>query len=252
MTLMIDIESYDDEPMNADEAIAQCVLANRILYNEKILGVYGHISVRNPENENTFFQSRSLSPGLVTKKDILELDLDGNVVNNTEMKPYGERIIHSSILKIRKDVNAVFHGHLRSVIPFSCTNIAIKPIAHFGAMFYEGIPFYDDYDVSSGMLIATREEGERVARVLGNARAIILRGHGVCVVGKNVQTMVMASIYLNDNAQIQFNAIQLGKPKYLSYEEARKATTIMESKLPLERAWNYWVNRAENMMKDIS
>jgi len=251
MALMMSMEGYKRTAQNAEEAIEQCVLANRILANEQILDGFGHVSVRNPENESTFFQSRSLSPEQVTKGDILEIDLEGNVVTQTDMKPYGERVIHSAILKARPDVNAVFHGHPHSVIPFSSTGVPIRPIAHFGSMFYEGIPLYDDYDVNSGMLIATPEEGERVARVLGNARALLLRDHGACVVGNSVPTMVMASIYLRDNAKLQYQAIQLGEPKYLSYEEGRQAAKIMESDLAVQRAWSYWVSRAKKAMGEL-
>jgi ribulose-5-phosphate 4-epimerase/fuculose-1-phosphate aldolase len=161
------------------------------------------------------------------------------------MKPYGERIIHAAVFKARPDVMAVFHGHPHSVIPFSVTGVAIRPIAHFGSMFYEGIPLYDDYDVSSGMLISSPEEGERVARVLGPARALLMRGHGCVVVGQSVPAMVMASIFLRDNAALQLEALALGQPKYLSYEEGRQANRVMGSQVPLERLWTYWVGRAK-------
>lgn len=252
MTNMFAIQTYKGAARNAEEAIDQCVLANRILANEGVLDAFGHVSVRNPENGETFFQSRSLSPDLVTKEDILEIDFDGNVIPDTNRTPYGERIIHGAILRARSDMNAVFHGHPHSVIPFSSTGIPIQPIAHFASMFYEGIPIYDDYDVSSGMLIASLEEGERVARVLGNSRALLLRDHGCIVVGENVQFMVMSSIYLRDNAAIQQRALQIGKPKYLSYEEGRQSCKVMGSATALERAWSYWVERAKKAMPDLS
>jgi ribulose-5-phosphate 4-epimerase/fuculose-1-phosphate aldolase len=251
MALMLSLDGFQGAAKSAEEAIEQCVLANRILANEEILDGFGHVGVRNPDNQGTFFQSRSLSPEQVTKEDILEIDLKGKVVTKTNMKPYGERVIHSAILKARPDVNAVFHGHPHSVIPFSSTGIPIRPIAHFGSMFYDGIPLYDDYDVNSGMLIATPEEGERVARTLENARAVLLRDHGACVVGDSVPTMVMASIFLRDNAKLQYQAIQLGDPKYLSDEEARQATKRMESDIAVQRAWSYWVSRAKKAMPDL-
>jgi 3-hydroxy-2-methylpyridine-4,5-dicarboxylate 4-decarboxylase len=251
MAMMFSFHGYEGAARNADEAIGQCVLANRILANEGVLDAFGHVSVRNPERRETFFQSRSLSPELVTKEDILEIDFDGNVLTARGQTPYGERVIHGAILKARSDVNAVFHGHPHSVIPFSSTGIPIQPIAHFAGMFYEGIPIYDDYDVSSGMLIASLEEGERVARVMGKSRALLLRDHGCVVVGENVQFMVMSSIYLRDNADIQQRALQIGKPKYLSYEEGRQICKIMGSATALERAWGYWVERARKAMPDL-
>lgn len=116
-------------------------------------------------------------------------------------------------------------------------------------MFYEGIPIYDDYDVSSGMLIATPEKGERIARVMGNSKALLLRDHGCNVVGESVQSMTMVAIYLRDNAEIQYRALQLGEPKYLSYEEARQASRVQGSAIAIERAWSYWVSRAKKAME---
>ena len=251
MTLMFGLDGYKGAASTAGEAIEQCVLANRILANENVLDAFGHVSVRNPERPDTFFQSRSRSPELVTKTDIMEIDLGGNVLTKTDARPYGERIIHAAILKVRPDVNAVFHGHPHSVIPFSSTGVPVRPIAHFAGMFFEGIPLYDDYDVSAGMLIASPEEGERLARVLGKARALLLRDHGCCVVGENVPAMVMGSIYLRDNAALQYQAIQLGQPKYLSYEEGRQAARVILSDTALERAWSYWVERAKKAMPDL-
>lgn len=251
MALMFSFESYKGAAGNAKQAIEQCVLANRILTNENVLDAFGHVALRNPENSDTFFLSRALAPGLVTAADILEIDLEGNVVTKTDARPYGERIIHAAILKARPDVNAVFHGHPHSVIPFSSTGVPIRPVAHFAGIFFEGIPLYDDYDVSAGMLIASPEEGERVARTLGGARAVLLRDHGCCVVAENMPALVMSSIYLRDNAALQFQALQLGQPKYLSYEEGRQANRVALSALSLERAWGYWVGRAKRAMPDI-
>ena len=251
MTLMFTINEYTGAARTTQDAIVQCVLANRILANENVLDAFGHVSVRNPENPGTFFQSRSLAPELVTEADVLEIDLAGKVLSRTDAKPYAERVIHAAILKARPEVAAVFHGHPHPVIPFSSTGVAIRPVAHFAGLFFEGIPIYDDYDVSAGMLIASEEEGERVARVLGNARAVLLRDHGCCVVGENVAAMVMAAIYLRDNAALQLQALQLGEPKYLSYEEGRQAARIMLSDLPLSRAWTYWVGRAKKAMANL-
>ncbi len=247
------LEKFDGAVKTVEGAVAQCVLSNRILANEGLLDAFGHISVRNPENKNSFFQSRSLAPNLVTLNDILEIDLDGNVISSTNMKPYSERIIHAAILKSRPEVNAVFHGHPHSVIPFSSTGVPIRPIIHSACMFYDGIPMFDDYNVDSGMLITSHEEGERLAHVLGKeALAVVMRDHGCCVVGETVPQLVMASIYLRDNAEIQLRALSLGQPKYLSTEEAKQAAKIHSSDTIQKRAWDYWVMRAKKAMPDLT
>lgn len=134
MSMMMSLQGYEGVASTVEEAIEQVVLANRILANEGVLDAFGHVSVRHPKKPDIFLQSRSLAPQFVTRNDILELDLDGNLVSKTDMKPYGERVIHAAVFKARPDVNAVFHGHPHSVIPFTCTGVPIRPIAHFGSM----------------------------------------------------------------------------------------------------------------------
>jgi len=45
----------------AKDAISTVVMASRILANEGVLDALGHVSLRNPDNPNAFFQARSLS-----------------------------------------------------------------------------------------------------------------------------------------------------------------------------------------------
>lgn len=248
---MMNLKQFDGLPKNKEEAIVQCVLANRILANEGVLDGFGHVSVRNPENKETFFQARAVSPEFVIKDDILELDLDGTIITETDQRAYGERLVHAAVLKARSDVQAVFHGHPHEVIAISTVGIPIKSIAQFCGVFYEPLPFYDDYDVSSGMLIVTKTEAERVARKMGDSVGIIMRGHGCTLAGANVQQMVMNAIFLRDNAKIQLMAHSLGEPKYISYEEGRATTKAQYSEISLGRCWNYWIARARKAMPDI-
>ncbi|MCL6592547.1 MAG: class II aldolase/adducin family protein [Alicyclobacillus sp.] len=227
-----------------EQAMADLVVANHILSHEGVLDAFGHVSVRDPDNSQQFLLSRSLSPQFVEREDIMVLNLAGEPVENAHHRPYAERILHAKIYEARPDVQAICHHHALSVIPFSTTGVEIRPICHVGGLFYEGVPVYDDYDVSDGMLIVNPREGERIARTLGHRRAMLLRGHGAVVVGRNLPECVMGSIYLALNAEIQQRAEALGEPKYLSYEEARAAAQVMLSELPQERAWNYWRRRA--------
>ena len=244
----------EEVPKTAREAIEQVVMANRILSNEGILDALGHVSVRNPVNAGTFFQARSISPFEVTSEDILEIDLDGEVVTQTTMKPYGERIIHGAILKARPEMNAVFHGHFAAVIPFSVTNTPIRPVTHVGSFLYQGVPIYDDYEPDEGMLIRTKHEGERIARHLGSHRVHLLRGHGCNVVAENLPRLVASAIHLRENATIQWQALLSGKEtKYLLPGEAKAAMEIaLFGASPIDRMWRYWVARVKRNMPDMN
>ena len=244
--------AFNPNAKTAEEAIEQVVMANRILANEGIFDYLGHVSARNPENPRTFFISRALAPEQVTKADILEVDLEGKVLTKTARQPYSERIIHGAIYKVRPEVNSVVHAHPMPIVVLSVLDISLQMIAHPASTFYEGVPVYDEYDFTSpkstGMLVQTKEEGDRVARKLGKSMAVLMRGHGYNVVGKSVPHTVQAAINLRDNVVIQLAAMQYGKPKSLSYDEARAAAAALGGP---ERAWNYWVARVKKSMPDM-
>ena len=104
--------------------IRDLVIANRILAREGVVDAFGHISVRNPNNPESYFISISRAPELITINDIVEFRLDGEPIGNLEDRtPYGERAIHGGIYEIRKDVNSVVHNHSQEVVPFAATRM---------------------------------------------------------------------------------------------------------------------------------
>jgi 3-hydroxy-2-methylpyridine-4,5-dicarboxylate 4-decarboxylase len=235
------------------QAIDQIVMANRILTNEGILDALGHISLRNPENPQTFFISRALAPIKVTQKDIMEVDLEGRVVSKVLQRPYGEVFIHAAILKARPEMNAVFHGHQGSIIPFTVTNIPLRPLLNLAGFIYQGVPLFDDYTPGSGYLINTKEAGERVAKHLGQCRVQLLRSHGCNIVAETLPRLVGSAIYLNMNATIQWQVLVLGKePNYISEADAKTGGEVaFFNDLPMSRFWDHWTTKVRYAMPDM-
>src|ERR1700732_1535913 len=77
--------------------IEDLVYANRILYDQGVLDGFGHVSVRDERNPARFLLSRSMAPGLVTTRDILEYDLEGAPIDSGGRAVYLERFIHAAI-----------------------------------------------------------------------------------------------------------------------------------------------------------
>src|SRR3546814_1000221 len=74
-----------------DKLIGHLVIANRALAQENVVDAYGHVSVRHPHRPDRFFIARSLAPELVTREDIVELDLSGEPVATEDRALYLER-----------------------------------------------------------------------------------------------------------------------------------------------------------------
>ena len=57
--------------MDNRKEFEELVTANRILANQGVVDVFGHISVRHPQNPERFVMSRSRAPELVEFDDLM-------------------------------------------------------------------------------------------------------------------------------------------------------------------------------------
>lgn len=253
MKIPITNESFQESARNADEAKKMLVLANRALANEKVFDAFGHISVRNPENPDTFFISRALSPELVNIADILELDMEGNVVSgNPAYKPFQERAIHCAVYEARPDVMCVCHPHPHEIIPFASTDLPLRSIYHQDVTFYDGIPVFKDLPPECGMLINTLPLARQLAKELGSRRGILIRNHGVVIVGESIPRAVYSTVTLRDNAKILQQTLSMGcEVHYLSKEEMEYGTVNQFTK-GISRTWNLWCTKAKEAYPEIA
>ncbi len=230
-----------------DKTRVEVALGNRILAHEGVLDAFGHVSIRHPTNPDRYFLSRSRAPELVEPGDVLEYDLDSNPVKPTKDRLYAERVIHGEIYKARPDVMAVVHHHAPAVMPFCISGVELKPVMHLGAVIGEKVPFWDQYDEfgDTNLLLVKPEEGASLARALGNAPLVLMKGHGATVVGNNVQELVFRAIYSCRNAEYQFLAKMLGNVTTLRPGEVQKSSEIYAMPTSSFRTWEYWSSRLE-------
>jgi 3-hydroxy-2-methylpyridine-4,5-dicarboxylate 4-decarboxylase len=227
--------------------IEELVIANHILFTQGIVDGFGHISARSPIDPTHFFMARSVAPSEVNAADIMEFDGKGNVVGADTRLAYAERFIHSEIYKKRPDAMAVVHAHAPSVIPFSVTNVRLMPLYHMSGFLGTGAPVFDIRDGASGnpdtdLLIKNPELGAKLADKLGNASVVLMRGHGFTAVGASVPVAVFRSVYTDQNARIETEALRLGAPQFLTAGEAAMTQETMQ-RLSV-RSWDMWKKQA--------
>jgi HCOMODA/2-hydroxy-3-carboxy-muconic semialdehyde decarboxylase len=220
--------------------------AYRILEMEGVIDAYGHVSVRHPGNPNRFLMSRSLGPALVTPADIMEYDLDSTPVDPKGRTSVLERFIHGEIYKARPDVMAVVHSHAPSVIPFSITQVPLRPVFHMATFLGGGVPVWDSRTVddpgAATLLVRNAVIGRSLAAALGTRPIALLRGHGNVVAGPNLQLVVRQAIYTEVNAKMLLAALSLGGPvNYIS-----EAETAAVEQMPGDsaRGWELWKRKA--------
>ena len=233
-----------------DPAIAdilnQLVIANRILAREDVIDDFGHVSVRHPTNPGRYFLSRSRSPEIVVRDDIVEFTLDGDPIDQNGRPMYRERALHGAVYIARPDVNSVTHHHARAVLPFTVTPRPLRPIFHMASVIGHHVPLWDSQAEfgDTNMLVETMEQGHSMARAMGQHPCVLLRGHGATCCGASIREAVFVSIYMKENAQAVLDALPLGEPAYLTAGEVEKTRAMLLSDLPQNRAWDYRVARA--------
>jgi HCOMODA/2-hydroxy-3-carboxy-muconic semialdehyde decarboxylase len=226
--------------------IDDLVAANRILGQQGIFDGFGHVSVRHGRDPNRYLMSRSLAPELVTADDLVEFDLESSALNAGGRAVYLERFIHGAIYKARPDVNAVVHSHSPALIPFSVSSVPLRPMSHTAGFIADGVPVFDIRKASgiTDMLVSDADRARRLVEVLGPQPAVLMRGHGVVVVGASLPIVVGRSIYLEVNAKLQTQAIALGGTiTYLDPQEARSVIAAGENG-GYQRAWELWKRKA--------
>jgi L-fuculose-phosphate aldolase len=168
----------------------------------------GHISMRVPGDPKLFFMKpHSMGLDEITMKNILTIDLEGNVVAGTARR-HSEVYIHSEIFKVRADVNCVIHTHPTYSVALSATGRPIKAYSQPGAMFAGEVGVYTD----TITLIRSHAMGAGVAKALGRGRAVLLKNHGIVMTGKTIEEAVIGTIMLENAATIQLLTEAAGDP----------------------------------------
>ena len=239
-------------PTSASAALVQDLVdANRILFNQRVVDAFGHVSVRDDRDASRFLISRSLAPGLVTADDIGLLAVySGEAVAADAPRQYLERYIHSEIYKARPDVMSVVHNHSPAVLPFTVARGALlRPMCHMcgflAGVGREGPAVFEIRDHAgdaSDLLIRDRALGAALATTLANDRVVLMRGHGCTVVGPSLRVAVYRAVYTELNAKLLQQSLALGEVTTLTAAEAEATRVTNEGQV--DRPWGLWKQQA--------
>jgi ribulose-5-phosphate 4-epimerase/fuculose-1-phosphate aldolase len=88
------------------------------------------------------------------------------------------------------------------------------------------VGFYDDvaYDPDYNGLALDHQEGERMARVLGDKSVLLLSNHGVLVIGATIAEAFERLYFFERAAQAQILALSTGRPLRLIPDAVVRAT----------------------------
>ena len=170
--------------------------------------IFTHISARIPGPEHHFL----INPyGMlfeeVTASSLIKIDQQGEKLSESP-HPVNRAgfVIHSAVHAVREDAGCVLHTHTRAGVAVSAQACGVLPIsqqstfvlASLGYHTYEGVALHD-------------AEKPRLQADLGQANHLMLRNHGLLVVGSSIAEAFLLMYNFESTCQIQL-AAQAGGP----------------------------------------
>lgn len=214
------------------EQLATCT---RIFAMQGMIGLFGHVSVYQPESRIAF-----VTPGSGSDKanfmpsDMIPIHLDGKPLDGKTMPPV-EWPIHTALHAARPDALAVAHLHTPYATLFAIAKRDFHPVTLQGTIFGEGVPLYKE-----AHLVTTPQRGDALQKTIGNHRAVLMRGHGIVVAGKSLAEVLFASLILEDDAKKTMQAAALGPVEHFTADECKTFNAEIDFERRANRAWEYF------------
>ncbi|TQV82751.1 class II aldolase/adducin family protein [Exilibacterium tricleocarpae] len=220
------VKTHEEERLERKQRLAAAYrLFGKFGFDE---GVAGHITVRDPEHTDHFWVNpMGVSFKQIKVSDLLLVSHKGEVVEGNGLLNGAAFTIHGHIHKARPDVVAAAHSHSVYGKAWSALGRLLDPITQDACAFYQDHGLFDDY---TGVVL-DESEGERIVNALGNAKAAILRNHGLLTVAETVDAAAWWYITMERSCQAQLLAEAAGTPKLIDPDHAAKTYETVGSHL---------------------
>jgi L-fuculose-phosphate aldolase len=162
-------------------------------------GTLGNISVLSSSLKCMFIKRSGADLNRLKLKDVLTLDLDGNVLKG-EGKPSIETRFHLGIYKVRTDVRAVFHVHPPFATAYAVAGKKIPMVTEAAKIILIDVPLLPHTPPGSTELASRVADGFKDQRV----KAVLLSEHGVIAIGETLESAYHTTALLEDTAKIAF------------------------------------------------
>lgn len=216
----------------------QLALALRMLERQGIIDFNGHFSARLPDGRaGLLINAADSVRSAIRPADFIAIDFDGRPLEG-ERTPPMEFHLHAQIYLRRPDVRAVVHTHPRWSTVLTTAGHAWQPVTMQAAVLGEVRTFAKTASINSVAL------GAELAEFLGGAKTALMHRHGAVSVADSVEDAFVQAVYLEENAQRQHLALQVGTPEPLSAEECAVIGRNLARPALLRKVWDYHAAKA--------
>lgn len=223
-----------EEKITKEETQNNLITWARRAYNAKMVpGTSGNISVK--VGNSIYISTSGSALGDLTKEDIIELNLDGEIVEQNPdrpRKPSSEKPMHIEIYNKRPDIKAIIHIHCPYVTAFAvCKKEMNEPIlpefiynfgaAPAGAKALRGIPSAKYH------LPSSKELAQEIGGYFSKGHnAVLMENHGLVAGAKSLKEAFYALESIQAYAKTYFAAKFLGEINTLTKQEIEEIKNL--------------------------
>jgi ribulose-5-phosphate 4-epimerase/fuculose-1-phosphate aldolase len=187
-----------------------------------------------------FMKARGLCLSEIHEEDLVTIDFDYRKLAG-KRSPHGEMPIHVEIYRVREDVNCIVHTHPLYTTAFTATNQVLRPINCEAVLFAKPLPYFDQMTD----LIFKPEQGRALAEKLGDAKAVLMKNHGMVVVGETIEQATGRAYLLEKTIKTLFVAKVFGEPAWTDDEEAEQKERHIFTESRIQSIWETLVRQLE-------
>jgi len=214
--------------------------ASRIMANEGLMDFSGHVSGRLPGSDTFFIYPSQKGRDEYVPSDVCEVRVSDCKQISGAMTVPQETVIHAGVYKARPEVNSVIHTHGHDIILSTMVGAPFDIVCGHAAIFGGRVPVYPDSEK-----ITTWEQMNDVLKLMGNKRAVLLKGHGSIVAEGSVESTTLAAFHLQENASLLKEILAIGKPTSLSKDEIKRSADNTYRPTSIEKSWIYFMDKGK-------
>lgn len=196
------VKSYDYSEMKREVLR----IAKKAYIEGLMAGTSGNMSVFCRETGIMAITPSSYDYSIMEEKDIVLVDLEGNVVGGW-LPPSSEWRMHAEIYRHVERINAVVHTHSPYATSFAALQKEIPVVLIEMPLFLNG-----SIEVSPYAAQGSAQVGLNAVPILKTKNACLMANHGVVAAEENLEKAYLASVYAEDAAKIYHMALSVGKP----------------------------------------
>lgn len=212
-----------------EKQLVQCI---RMLERTGIVDYNGHASIRLP-NDQILINIGNRTRSTLSVDDLCIINFNGELIDG-DGKPPLEFHLHAGIYKARPDVDAVVHCHPKWSTILSTAGQEYLPVYAQGSLVYP-LPMLDSPNSINNVKMATA-----LTNTMGMRPAAVMKAHGAVTTGKTIIDAFVLMNYLEDNAERQYMASQIGTPYSFTQAELNLCREKLWTESLFQRTWDHF------------